>query len=126
VIQFEKMDRIILENIDLYAFHGHIPEEQKIGSNFRVNLSIEADIEKAGRSDQLKDTFDYRQAYQIIKEEMEIKSSLLEHVAERIVNRLFHASEKVKTVKIRISKLNPPFGGNVKAVAVELKRNRTE
>lgn len=118
------MGKIILEDIDIYAYHGHLPEEKKTGTTFRINLEISLDLEKAGRTDRLEDTFDYAQAYSIIKEEMKIPSSLLEHVAQRIVNRLFGASAAIREVSLRVSKLNPPFDGEVKAVSVELTKSR--
>jgi 7,8-dihydroneopterin aldolase/epimerase/oxygenase len=120
------MDKILLEDIELHAYHGHLPEEQKIGSRFRLNLEIELDLEKAGHSDQLRDTFDYCKAYKIVVDEMEISSSLLEHVAERIARKLLIASDRIKLIKIKISKMNPPVGGPVKAVAVELIRTRIQ
>ena len=118
------MGKIILEDIEIYAYHGCLPEERKIGSRFLVNLEIRADLEKAGRSDQLEDTFDYGIARDIIYHEMAIPSSLLEHVAGRILSKLFQASPLIKKARIRISKLNPPFSGEMKAVAVELSQKR--
>lgn len=118
------MGKIILEDIEIYAYHGCLPEEKKIGGRYLVNLEIRADLEKASRSDQLKDTFDYGIARDIIYQEMAIPSSLLEHVADRIISSLFLASPQIKEVKIRISKLDPPFSGEIKAVSVELSLKR--
>lgn len=116
--------RILLENIEIYAYHGHFAEEQQTGGTFIINLEIDADIEKACSTDQLDDTFDYQRAYQIVQEQMQIRSSLLEHIAGRILDQLLISSEKIKSVKISVSKMNPPFGGNVKAVSVELFKSR--
>lgn len=118
------MDKIILENIEIYAFHGHLPEEQKIGSLFLIDLEISADLTIVAKTGKLEDTFDYRKAYQIVHEEMAIPSDLLEHVGGRIVDRLLKASSQINKVKLKVSKMNPPFGGSVKAVSVVLKGKR--
>ena len=122
----QQVGKILLDNIEIYAYHGHYAEEQQTGGRFIVNLEIEADIEDACNTDQLKDTYDYQQAYNIVNDEMQISSALLEHVAGRIMDKLLVSSERIKSVKILISKMNPPFGGNVKAVSVELFRKRVE
>jgi dihydroneopterin aldolase len=118
------MGKIILENIELYAYHGHMPEERKIGSKFLINVELDTAFEESCNSDDLSDTLDYTLIYNIIKEEMKIPSSLLEHVANRILTRLSEASPLVWAVKIRLAKLNPPFGDDVEAVAVELYKER--
>jgi dihydroneopterin aldolase len=120
------MGKIRIEDIEIYAFHGHMEEENKIGSRFLVNLELDTAIEKACDSDKLDDTFDYEFAFSIVKEEMLIASSLLEHIAERILKRLLNASALIRAVKISISKMNPPFTGNVKAVSVELFKERNQ
>jgi dihydroneopterin aldolase len=120
------MGKIILEDIEIYAYHGHLPEENDIGSRFLVNLELDIAFEDACKSDRLQDTFDYGIAYDIIKEEMNKNSSLLEHAASRIVDHILEASPLIWSVKIRLSKLNPPFGGNVKAVSIEIKKDRDQ
>jgi len=120
------MGKIILEDIEIYAYHGHLPEENEIGGKFLVNLEIDTALEDAFASDNIKDTFDYQQAYVIVKEEMAIKSALLEHIASRIQDRILEASPLVWAVKVKVSKMNPPFGGNVKAVSVEIKKDRDQ
>lgn len=118
------MGKIILEDIEFYAYHGHYAEENQIGGKFLINLEIDANIELAGLTDQLNDTFDYQKAYDIISQEMQQNSALLEHLATRIMIRIMKSSDKIISVKIKVSKLNPPFGGNVKAVSVELFRKK--
>ena len=120
------MGKIILENIEVYSYHGHYAEEQHIGGNFIVNLEIETDLEKASKTDRLEDTFNYQVAYNLVIEEMQKKSALLENLAARVIERLFQASLLVKSVKIKISKMNPPLGGTVKSVCVELFQKREE
>jgi 7,8-dihydroneopterin aldolase/epimerase/oxygenase len=118
------MGTILLEDIEFYAYHGHLAEERTIGARFLVNLEMETEFEEACLSDRLEDTFDYQHAYDIVSAEMKLPSALLEHVAARIANRILSASIRVQSVKICISKMNPPLGGNVKAVAIELTKYR--
>jgi dihydroneopterin aldolase len=120
------MGKIILEDIEIYAYHGHYKEEQHIGGRFFVNLEIETALKKACKSDRLEDTFNYQIAYDLVIEEMQKKSALLENVAARIIDRLFKSSLLVNSVKIKISKMNPPLGGTVKSVSVELSQKREE
>jgi 7,8-dihydroneopterin aldolase/epimerase/oxygenase len=120
------MGKIILEDIEIYAYHGHYKEEQHIGGKYLVNLEIETEFEKACKSDRLEDTFNYQVAYNLVIEEMQKNSALLENVADRIIKKMFLASLLVKSVKIKISKMNPPLGGTVKSVCVEISQNREE
>jgi len=119
------MGKIFLKNIRLYAYHGCMDEEEKIGSDYIVNLTVAADLERCSKSDRLLDTVDYVALHNIVKEEMKIRSKLLEHVAERILLRVMKEHVSVKKATVMVSKRNPPIGGNVEEVAVKrvLKRS---
>ena len=119
------MGRIYLKNIRLYAFHGCMDEEEKIGSDYVVNLTIDADLNLSSQSDNLKDTVDYVSLHAIVKEEMSIRSKLLEKVADRILKRILKDHLSVILVKVKVAKINPPIGGNVDEVAVERELNRS-
>ena len=119
------MGRIYLKNIRLYAFHGCMDEEEKIGSDYVVNLAIDADLNISSHSDDLRDTVDYVSLHAIVKEEMSIRSKLLEKVADRILKRILKDHLSVILVKVKVAKINPPIGGNVDEVAVERELNRS-
>ena len=119
------MGRIYLKNIRLYAFHGCMDEEEKIGSDYVVDLTIDADLNLPSQSDNLKDTVDYVSLHAIVKEEMSIRSKLLEKVADRILKRILKDHRQVILVKVKVAKINPPIGGNVDEVAVERELNRS-
>ena len=119
------MGKIYLENIRLYAFHGCMDEEEKIGSDYVVNLVIDADLNLSSQSDNLKDTVDYVSLHRIVKEEMSIRSKLLEKVADRILKRILKDHRQVVLVKVKVAKINPPIGGNVGEVAVERELDRS-
>ncbi len=120
------MGKIILEDIEVYAWHGNLQEENDIGGRFIINLEIDTAFDEACNSDNLKDTFDYQTAYNIVKDEMSKKSSLLEHLASKILDSILNASPLIWAAKIKISKMNPPLGGNVRAVSIELKKDRDQ
>ena len=100
-------------------------EESIIGSEYRVDVSVKADLSKASISDRLSDTVDYVHINSIIKEEMQIPSKLLEHVAKRIINRILSEIEMTKEVEVSVSKINPPIGGDVEMVTVVLSSKRS-
>ena len=113
------MGKIYLKNIRLYAFHGCMDEEEKIGSDYIVNVVVKTNLDKSSKSDQLKDTVDYVALHAIVKEEMQQRAKLLEHVADRILNRIIEEHPSVQKAKVKVSKRNPPIGGNVDEVAVK-------
>lgn len=109
---------IELNNIKLYAYHGCLEEEAKIGSNYRVDVSIETNYTKAAQFDDLSLTVDYVTIQEIVQQQMNIRSKLLEHVANRIVNHTKQACPAIQKIKVKISKLCPPINGDVEAVAI--------
>lgn len=109
---------IMLENILIHANHGVFLQENKVGNLFKVNIKLTVDVEKSSYSDELTDTVSYADVYAVIKEEMGISSKLLEHVAGRIVRRLKGEYPEVESVEIKLSKQNPPVGGQVDFASV--------
>lgn len=118
------MGIIRLNNIRCYAYHGCLTEEATIGSEYSVNLWIETDLKKAAETDRLQDTVDYVKLNRIVKEEMNVRSNLLENVAERIINRVFENFSEITETGVTVSKINPPLGGDVENVSVELSEAR--
>jgi dihydroneopterin aldolase len=120
------MAKILLEGMQFYAYHGHFAEEQKVGTKFELSLSIEVDIERASQTDNLDDTLNYLSVYQLIKEEMEINSHLIEHVAKRICKKLLSVFPQIENIELKLSKLNPPLGGQVERVSILLQERRSD
>ncbi len=118
------MGTIKLHNIRTFSFHGCLEEEGKIGSDYRVDLEIKTDLRKSSLTDELKDTVDYVLLNQIVVEEMDIRAKLLEHVAHRIITRIFKEIPSVSRILLAVSKLNPPIGGDVEAVTIEMEEYR--
>lgn len=118
------MGKIKLHNIRVFAYHGCLTEETKIGSNYSVNLSIKADLSKSAQTDSLTDTIDYVALNRIVVEEMAIRADLLETVAQRIINNVLNELKKVTQITVEVSKLNPPIGGDVEEVTIKMKQKR--
>ena len=118
------MGIIKVENIRVFAYHGCLKEETKIGSDYRVDLEVKADLQTSAVTDKLGDTVDYVFLNKVIKEEMEIASHLLETVAKRILNRIFNEDKLVKRATVWVSKLNPPIGGDVERVTIKMTDKR--
>jgi dihydroneopterin aldolase len=116
------MGRIAIEGMQFYAYHGRYHEEQVIGNQFLVDVYVETDVTEAAASDSLESTIDYEQIYAMTKEEMKEKSYLLEHVGQRIMDRIWDRFENMDYVMVRVSKLHPAVKGNVDRVYVELER----
>ena len=106
-----------------HAYHGCLDFEKRDGNTFLVNLIMELDNEKAEISDKLEDTLNYQEVYDVVKREMEIPSNLIEHAARRIFDALIENFPQILHLNLRLSKLNPPLGGDVKSVSVEIRKN---
>ena len=118
------MGIIKVNNIKLYAFHGCLNEEAKIGSEYKVDVKVKANLKKSAKTDELSDTVDYVHLNHIVKEEMAIRSKLLEEVAQRILNRFFTELKMIQKATVSVSKINPPIGGNVEEVVIILTKKR--
>lgn len=111
---------ILLENIRFFAYHGVVPQETTVGNEFIVSLRLKTDITRAIESDDVADTVNYAEIHQAVKEEMDIPSKLLEHVAGRIVLRLFNDFPTVECIDLKLSKRNPPMGADIETAGVEV------
>lgn len=105
---------IDLEAIRVRAFHGLLPQEQKLGQDFLVSLRLQivnAAAASAFLDDEFESTIDYTKAYELIRREMAVPSRLLEHVAGRILCAVFEEFPSVQSVEVKIRKLAPPIEG---------------
>lgn len=118
------MGRINLEGLEFHAYHGVYPHERDSGNWFDVDISVETDFTSGARADELAGTVNYETLFQIVKEEMEVPSKLLETVAEKIVNRVLDELSDVEWVEVKIGKLNPPIGGKCRRASISITRKR--
>lgn len=112
--------QIELESMKFYAYHGVAKQERVVGNTFLVDLLITADIGAATCSDNIEDTINYADVYSVVSKEMSQPSFLLENVAGRILRALHEKFPKITHLHVKVAKLNPPFGGDVRSAAVVL------
>lgn len=117
---------IALEGMEFHAHHGVYPEERKTGRTFIVDVYLEVDTSNAAITDELNDTVDYADVFEIVKQIMETPLNLLEHVVEKILVTVLNHSARVQEVKVRVSKMDPPLPGKVVRTYVESIRHRNE
>lgn len=117
------ISKIIFENLKIYAYHGVLPEEKILGTYYFLNLEILADLEKATESDDLKDTINYAEINNILHQEMEISSQLLEQVIGRIIRKIKNNFPQISFIKIKLTKTSPPMKGEMDGVSVEIAQN---
>ena len=114
---------IELEEMRFWARHGCLESERSNGNLFLVDFRGELDMRKAAGSDNLEDTVNYGLVYNLVKEEMDIPSDLLENVAGRIVRRIAERFPEFVRFSVRVSKRRPPVGGPVQWSRVTLTFN---
>ena len=107
-----------VNGIKLYAFHGCLPEEEKIGGHYMVDVYMETNFSKAAVTDELSDTIDYVVINRIVKEQMAIRSKLIEHVGQRIINTIKSEVENIELLRVKVIKICPPINGDVNNVAI--------
>ena len=118
-------DRIILEGMRFYGFHGVNPEERVLGQEYLVDLTVAMDLGRAGQSDRLEDTISYAHIYRAVRDVMEGEPrNLLEAAAQAIADRVL-AEFPVDSVLVRVKKPHPPIRGSViESATVEIFRRR--
>jgi len=114
------MAKIYLSDMYFYAYHGCFEEERAVGTHFSVDCVLEVDCREAARQDNLSKTVNYQDVYLLIAQAMKQPSSILEHVAYRIIKQLHSQFPQVAKASVAIHKLNPPLGGKIGKVSVEL------
>ncbi|KAB7663141.1 dihydroneopterin aldolase [Bacillus sp. B1-b2] len=119
------MDKIKLNQMEFYGYHGVFQEENKLGQRFIVDLEVEVDLRMAGETDNLEYSVNYGQLYFDVKEIVEgVPYKLIEAVSEKIAQALLSSYERIISVKVSVIKPDPPIPGHYKSVAVEIVRTR--
>ncbi len=109
---------IEVNGIKIYAFHGCLPEEGKIGGHYSVDVMLNTNFLVASITDDLSKTIDYVLINKIVCEEMAVRSKLIEHVGQRIINRLKKEISAIELVRLKLTKISPPINGDVDNVAI--------
>lgn len=111
---------VALEGMEFYARHGYYEEERKIGNKYTVDVSMTLDMQEAVAEDKLEGTVNYEKVYKLVTEVMTVDASLLEHLAGKLVKKIRATFSEVESVKVRISKHNPPIKGLCRKATVSL------
>ncbi|MDQ0220875.1 dihydroneopterin aldolase [Peribacillus cavernae] len=119
------MDKIFVNQMEFYGYHGVFPEENRLGQRFVVDLEIELDLSKAGGSDNLEDSINYGELYSICKDIVVGKTfKLVESIAENIASEILSKYKEIQFCTLKVYKPDPPIPGHYKSVAVEIRRGR--
>ena len=122
------MQNIIrIKNATFYGYHGVLSEEQSVGGKFEADVDIYTNFSEAAKKDSLKQTIDYQKVYSFMyKLALEKKYYLIEALATNIADELIKKFPQIEKVAVRVRKHNPPMGGVVDSVEVEVIKSRDE
>lgn len=119
------MDKILMKNLSFYGFHGVLGEENKLGQKFIVDAVLYVDLGEACKSDNVSDTVNYAEVYEIIQYHVTIKQyKLIEALAQNIINEIFEKHERVQEIELTIKKPEAPVNGIYDYFGVEIRRSR--
>jgi dihydroneopterin aldolase len=119
------MDKIVMNGMQFYGYHGVFPEENKLGQRYQVDVELHLPLDKPGGSDNLEDTINYAEAYEIIKGIVENQVfKLIEALAEHIASRLLQTYTIINEITVRVLKPHPPVAMFFDGVKVEIHRKR--
>ena len=116
------MDKVIVKDLKCYAFHGCIEEERKAGGYYILTVEVIGNWSKASNSDQLEDAVDYVMLSNLALEEMKIPSNLIEHAANRIINKIEGVYPTLNSIQVTIDKLRAPTEQNAGSVSVSMQK----
>lgn len=115
---FTMTTQLLLNDLHFFAHHGVFKEETLIGGEYSLSIELDVDVSKAALSDELSDTINLQEVYDLTKAEMQKPSKLIENAAYRIVRAIKTQFPTVKKVTVTLHKINPPIGGQIKDEAV--------
>ena len=111
-----------LTGMRFYAFHGCLPSERLIGTEYLVDFRCNLDTAAAEASDDIADALDYSRVYDVAARQMAIPSNLIEHVAGRIADALQEEFLSLEHFELTVSKKNPPVGGECQWARITIRR----
>jgi len=122
------MQNIIkIKNATFYGYHGVRSDEQSVGGKFEADVDIYTDFSEAAKEDNLDKTIDYHEVYSFMYHlALEQKYYLIESLASKIADELLIKFDRINKIVVRVRKNNPPLGGVVDCVEIEVVKNRDE
>jgi len=122
------MQNIIrIKRATFYGYHGVMSEEQSVGGKFEADVDMYTNFAEAAKKDSLHETIDYHKVYKVLyRLALEQKNYLIESVATKIADELLTNFSSIEKIAIRVRKNNPPLGGVVDCVEVEVVKERKD
>ncbi|RWZ51278.1 dihydroneopterin aldolase [Halobacillus fulvus] len=121
------MDKIYVNQMEFWGYHGLFPEENKLGQRFYADVELELDLTPASKTDDMTKSIDYGAIYETSKRVVEGEAyNLVESVAEKLAGQLLEEFELLEACRITLYKPDPPIPGHYKSVAIEIYRRRSE
>ena len=111
---------IHLRRLRFHAFHGVLAQERQVGADFLLDVKVGYPLAQAMQSDEVADTLNYADVYNLVAREMQQPSRLLGHVAGRIAAAIGQAFPQVTSIDLELTKLNPPMGADGEGASVEI------
>ncbi|SES40979.1 dihydroneopterin aldolase [Salipaludibacillus aurantiacus] len=119
------MDKIFVQGMEFYGYHGAFPEENKLGQRFFADVTLEMDTREAGENDDLNKTVNYAEVYEAAKEVLEGEPvKLVETLTARLANILLERFQIIDACVVKVTKPDPPIPGHYDSVAVEIRREQ--
>ncbi len=118
-------DRILVHRIAVFARHGVLPEEERLGQRFYISLDCRLDLSQAGRSDDVADAVSYADLAEIARSiATERRFSLIEALAQTIAQTILDQHPTVEIAQVRVDKPSAPVPALIDGVSVEVVRRR--
>ena len=119
------MDKIFLNQVEFFAYHGVLEQEKTLGQKFIIDLEVQLDLKEAGQTDDVNKTINYVGLYDIVKQTAQLERyDLLEAIVENIASRLLEKYKTIQNVRVKIFKPSAPIAGILAGTAVEIERSR--
>ena len=115
---------LTLHRLRFHAYHGVLPQERIVGNDYEVTVTLHCDLTRAALSDDVADTINYAEAYQVVSEVMFNPCNLLERVAWLIADALLSRFPALEAADVSVTKLNPPMGAHCDGAEVRIKVTR--
>ncbi|MDR0797571.1 MAG: 2-amino-4-hydroxy-6-hydroxymethyldihydropteridine diphosphokinase [Nitrososphaerota archaeon] len=119
------MDKILINGLQAWGKHGVFDFEQNHSQPFTVDIELWADLLESFTSDDLQNTINYADIYNIVKSVIETQSfQLIERLTYVLLEKIFLYDKRIQKIKIRVMKNKAPLDGQVNYVGIELEKNR--
>ncbi|MFD2923477.1 dihydroneopterin aldolase [Halobacillus naozhouensis] len=121
------MDKIYLNGMEFWGYHGLFPEENKLGQRFYVDLELELDLKPAAQKDDMDQSINYGEIYEVTKTVVEGEAAkLVETIAEQLAQQLLQSFSLLEACRVKVTKPDPPIPGHYKSVAIDIYRSRRD